>query len=331
MIDWNAMEIFVTAAHLENFSAAAQQLHLSQPAVTQRIQNLERHYGVPLFERRGRRVVLSEAGAYLLPMAEDLLRRCKRMDERMQSLSGQVVGHLQIGCSTTSGKYILPRLIARFREQHPGVRASIRVGSRARVIELLLSRDVQLAFSSARIEHPDLSYLKFVQDDVVLIAPPDHWMARKEIIEPAELLEANIILREKRSGTYQAVAEALEAHDINPNELSVVMTLGNSEAIIMAVEEGVGVGFVPRLAAERFLPMGKIAIVPIHDAYIAYTIWMVSNTMAPATAAQIHFTEMIRSVMGERTATEMLEITLPRPVAPEGENMTREMKGAAVY
>ena len=295
MLDWHDLEVFVVAADLENFSAAAQELHLSQPAITQRVRSLEKQLGVKLFDRQGRRVHLSEGGAYLLPLAKDLLRRSKRTEEMMQSLRGEVVGNLIIGCSTTTGKYLLPPLMARFCDHYPGVQATVRVGSRGRVLELLATREVHLAFTSALTPRREIRYQRFVHDEVVLIAPSAHPWVQRDAIQAEELLQERLILREQGSGTYQAMETALARHDISVDELHTVITVGNSEAIILAVEEGIGVGFVPKLAAQRCMRLGNIQIIPIADTYMSYAIWMAENTMQPATAAQLHFMKLLKS------------------------------------
>lgn len=295
MLDWHDLRVFVVAAEVENFSLAAQELHLSQPAVTQRIRSLEKHLGVKLFERQGRRVRLSEPGAYLLPLAKDLLRRSNRLEEMMHSLRGEVVGHLVVGCSTTTGKYLLPPLMARFIEWHPGVQATVRVGSRNRVLELLSSQKVNLAFASALIPRRGIRYHRFIDDEVVLIAPSDHPWIERDAIQPDELLGERFILREPGSGTHQAIERALARDDISVDELHAVMTLGNSEAIALAVEQGIGVGFVPKLAASRCIRLGNIAIVPIANMHMSYTIWMAENTMQPATAAHLHFIKLMKA------------------------------------
>ncbi len=294
MLNWQDIQVFVSAAELENFSAAAQELHMSQPAITQRIRSLENQLGVKLFTRQGRRVHLSEAGAYFLPMAKDLMRRCTRTEEMMNSLRGEVVGHLEVGCSTTTGKYLLPPLMARFIDNYPGVQATIRVGSRNRVLELLTMREVNLAFTSVRTSHRDIRYYRFEQDEVVLIVPSTHRWTQYESVSPDMLLQERLILREPGSGTYQAMKNVLARHDISIDELQAVMTVGNSEAIILAVEEGIGVGFVPKLAAQRCLRLGNIHILTLTDTPMAYTIWMAENITQPATAAQIHFLKLLK-------------------------------------
>ena len=295
MLDWHDLQVFIVAAELENFSAAAHELHLSQPAVTQRIQSLEKQLAVSLFDRQGRHVKLSEAGAYLLPKAKDLIRRCKRTEEMMHSLRNEVIGHLEIGCSTTTGKYLLPPLMAHFCEKYPGVKATIRVGSRRRVLDLLAANKVNLAFTSVMSPQRDIRYHRFIQDQVVLIAPQKHPWSQKEAIRPEDLLQERLILREEGSGTYLAMKNALARHDISVDELQTVMTVGNSEAIILAVEEGIGVGFVPELAAKRCIRLGNIQIIPIVDMPMNHTIWMAENVMQPATAAQLHFMKLLQA------------------------------------
>ena len=130
MLNLHELNVFVEAAQAENFSIAAGRLFLSQPAVSLHIRNLEKRLGVTLFERHGRNIKLSEAGKLLLPMAQDLLRRDKQIEETMLGLQGKVIGRLIIACSTTVGKYILPRLVAGFRARYPDVAVEINVMSR---------------------------------------------------------------------------------------------------------------------------------------------------------------------------------------------------------
>ncbi len=131
-------------------------------------------------------------------------------------------------------------------------------------------------------------------DEVVLIAPIDHPWVQRDVIEAHELLHERLILREESSGTYQVMMQALIPLDISAGELHQVMQLGNSEAIIMVVEAGIGVGFVPRVSATRFMQMGKITAIAIKDVTMAHTIWMAESNIHPAIAPQIEFVKMLR-------------------------------------
>lgn len=293
MVNVHELYTFLVAAETENFSEAARQLHLSQPAVSQQIQALERHLGVQLFQRSGRNVRLTEAGQVLLPLAREMVALSKRIEETMSSLDGKVFGHLRIGCSTTAGKYILPHLIARFRKLHPDVHVTVEVSSRAEAIQKLCEGRVHLCVTSARVPHRDLVYREFFTDHVILIVPATHPWAVRGRIRPEELLSAHFIMREAASGTRQVMLEGLQQHGITVDQLNVIMELGNAEAIEMAVETGIGVAFVSRLAARKGLELGHIQEVEVEGLDLRRPIYMAHHKRRPATLAQRRFWEFV--------------------------------------
>lgn len=289
MFNINELVVFLTAAEYGNFSEAGRQLHISQPAVSQTIDNLQKHFGTKLFMRHGRTVRLTDAGHVLLPMAKELIASAKRIDETMVSLQGEVIGEMNVGCSTASGKYLLPGLIARFRNLFPQVRINVIVSSRESVINKLLSGDCALAVSSKRLEHRDIEYHEFFTDDVILIAPANHPWADYRMIYPDDLLDEPLILREEVAGTREVLMESLRRQDILPEMLNVAMVLGNAEAIEMAVEEGIGVAFISRLAATRGLELGRIVEVDVEGMLLQRRIYLARNRRFPSTRAQSEF------------------------------------------
>ncbi len=289
MLDLNALSTFIAVAEHGNFSEAGRHLHLSQPAISQTIDGLEKHFGVRLFLRQGRIARLTEADQVLEPAARELLASAVRLEETMASLQGEVIGEMFIGCSTTSGKYLLPGLIARFRKQFPRVRINVLISSRDAVIARLLSGEIAFGMSSRKIEHRDLEYQEFFTDDVILIAPADHRWARFGRITPDDLLDEPIILREGSAGTYEVLMEGLHQHDISPDMLNVVMELGNAEAIEMAVEEGIGIAFVSRLAAARGLELGRIVEIRVDGMALSRKIYLAHCQKQPCTLAQSEF------------------------------------------
>lgn len=294
MIDLNAVNIFLTVAEYNSFSEAGRKLNLSQPAVSQSIHNLEHQFGVQLFIRRGRSVRLTEAGQLLHGLGQELLTNANRMEETMHSLQGTVVGEMTIGCSTTSGKYLLPGLIAKFRQRYPQLRINVTVTGRDSVIRKIISGDFPLGVSSKLIEHSDLEYQDFFTDDVILIVPKDHRWARFRHVYPDDLLEEPIILREDVAGTREVLMEGLRQHDILPDMLNVAMTLGNAEAIEMAVEEDLGISFISRLAAQRGLELGRIVEVAVEGMQLKRKIFLVRNRRFPPTRAQAEFWAFIK-------------------------------------
>jgi DNA-binding transcriptional LysR family regulator len=285
----------LTVAELNSFSEAARRLNLSQPAISQTVHNLERQFGVELFVRKGRSVHLTEAGQLLQGLGRELLTNANRLEEMMNSVQGHVIGEMTVGCSTTSGKYLLPGLIARFRQRYPQLRINVSVTSRDSVIKKLISGDLLLGVSSKIIESSELEYKEFFTDDVILIVPANHRWASFRRIYPDDLLEEPIILREEVAGTSEVLMEGLRQHDILPGMLKVAMTLGNAEAIEMAVEEGLGISFVSRLAAARGLELGRIVEVEVEGMPLQRKIYLARNRRFPPTRAQAEFWAFVKS------------------------------------
>jgi DNA-binding transcriptional LysR family regulator len=179
MLDIYELQIFLAAAETENFSQAARQLNLTQPAVSMQIQALEKKLDVALFHRVGRTLVLTEQGKALIPLARDMVNRAIRIEEEIESLKGEVTGHLKIGCSTTTGKYFLPHLAARFRRRHPRVQMTIFNYSRDRALNELCDGTVQLAVASVQPSCRDAEYRHFLTDHVILIVPARRGRARR--------------------------------------------------------------------------------------------------------------------------------------------------------
>jgi DNA-binding transcriptional LysR family regulator len=295
MLDLNMINVFLTVAEFGSFSEAGRRLSLSQPAISQAIRQLERQFGVQLFIRQGRSIRLTEAGQLLRGFGQELLTNANRVEEMMHSLQGTVVGDMTIGCSTTSGKYLLPGLIARFRKRYPQLRINVSINNRDTVSKRLLSGDIPLGVTSKIIEHSDIEYLDFYTDEVILIVPAGHPWGKFRRIYTDDLLDAPLILREENAGTREVLLEGLRQHDILPDLLNVVMTLGNAEAIEMAVEEGIGISFISRLAASRGLELGRIVEVAVEGMSLHRNLYMARNRRFPPTRAQAEFWAFVKS------------------------------------
>ncbi len=315
MLDAHQVNVFVVAAETLNFTEAARRLHMSQPSISQHIQSLEQHFGVELFLRAGRKLSLTDAGLVLLPLARAFVQQSIQIEEEMASLHGAIVGHLIVGCSTTPGKYLLPHLLTAFHHHHPQVRVTCQVTSQVQVDQLLEEGVVHFALASThltQIHRFETRY--FTSDPVVLIAPLDHPWAEQQVIAPEDLRQAQFILREPTSGTYQATAEALRSHGIDLSALRTVLTLGNSEAIALAVEQGLGVGFVSNIVVEQ-INRERVAVIRIAGVEICRDIFIARNTKYPPTRAQLAFWEFIANLP---TPFLYQNCATPRPPARTG-------------
>lgn len=304
MLDIYELQIFLAAAENGSFSEAGRRLQLSQPAVSMQIRSLETRLGVELFLRAGRHIRLTEIGEALIPMARELINLSVQVEESIASLQGEVTGLLKLACSTTAGKYILPQLIAGFIDRYPQVQVACNVGSRGTSIGHLMDGSAQIAITSLREPYRELDYRPFVIDPIVLIVPPEHPWAARDAISVDELNEGRFIVREPNSGTQQAVIDSLADADVNVHDLQIVMTLGNSEAIHMAVAEGIGVAFVSQRVAAEGVRHRRVVMVPVDGLEIMQQLYLVRHSHRAATSAQNAFWEHVYSPENQAILSE---------------------------
>jgi DNA-binding transcriptional LysR family regulator len=269
------LKAFIYAAESLSFSEAAKQLHVTQPTISHHIKTLEKTLNVELFLRSGHNLKLTEAGRLLLPFAHKLVHQANELQEMMTSLQQEIVGHLRIACSTTAGKYILPRLAARFSNRFPGIRVSILACTPQHVVPQLLEGEANIAVvSSYDLCGNDQECQVFFNDTITLIVPANHRWAQREFLVPADILAEKLIIRESTSGTRRVLMTELAKYDIKQDDLNIFLEMGNSEAIVATVEEGFGVSFVSTLAAEWAIKLGRVVAVPVTGLVLRRTIYM---------------------------------------------------------
>lgn len=279
MVDLLRIETFLHAAENLNFSEAARILHLSQPTVSHHIKTLENELGVTLFERQSSTIKLTDAGRLLVPWARRMMRDSIEMQEMMESLKEGMAGNLQIACSTTAGKYVLPHLAARFSIRHPNVRTKLLRCTPSSVVMNLLGGEANLGVVSYEIPGKDIELQEFFQDSITVIVTKDHPFVSREKILPEELLGVPIIMREETSGTRKIVLSELAKHDISLDDLNDFMEIGNAEAIVRTVAAGYGISFVSKLAAACAIECGNVIAVPVDGLNLVRTIYMVRKRL----------------------------------------------------
>lgn len=302
MINVPELKVFVTAAEELNFSRAAQRLHLSQSAVSQNIQSLERTYRVELFVRHGRSVQLSEAGQAILPMAREVLNSARLLEDALVNVNGDVAGELAIGCATTSGRYFMPNLLASFQRDYPYVRTRVSLMRRQDVLDGLLDQTMNLGVIGRCMEHRDLECQPLLEDRVILIVPANHPWASLEQVKPADILEQPFISRETNSGTFEVLFDNLRRHGIDPENFNVVMQLGDAEAVQMAVEKGIGITFISEMMAARSLALGRVKKVAVEGFNITQSVYLVRRLSRVFTHAETKLWEYVELHHEELTA-----------------------------
>ncbi len=313
MINVPELKVFVTAAEELNFSRAAQRLHLSQSAVSQNIQSIERTYGVELFVRHGRSVQLSEAGVVILPMARDVLNSARLLEDALVNVNGDVAGELAIGCATTSGRYFIPNLLASFQHDYPHVRTRVSLMRRQDVLDGLFAQLLNLGIVGRHIEHRELECQPLLDDRVILIVPAHHPWASLEMVKPADVLEQPFISRETNSGTFEVLFDNMRKHGIDPDNLNVVMQLGDAEAVQMAVEKGIGITFISEMMASRSLALGRVKQVKVEGFNISQSVYLVRHVARVFTHAETNLWEYVHKHRVELMAdllTNLADVSL---------------------
>jgi DNA-binding transcriptional LysR family regulator len=253
------LKVFRAVARHLSFTRAAEELLLTQPAVTQQIKALEEDLGVPLFNRSGGHIALTAAGATLLPFAEQLKAIADEAIEAVTQAGGDRTGKLALGASQTIGQYLLPRLVAGFLSEHPRVTVSAISGNTGQMLEALDAHRIQLALIEGPAQRKDLHVEPFMRDELVLAVNAQHEWAGTEITLDA-LKSAPLLMREFGSGSRRVVEQALAAAGLRKKDLRTVMELDSTEGLLSAVEAGLGVTFASRWAARNQLRLGTLGL-----------------------------------------------------------------------
>ena len=245
---------FQEVARLGSFSEVAKKLGLSQPAVSFQIQKLEQELGIRLIDRSQRAVTLTAAGKRLLAFAEVVDMEREHFKYDLAQLRDEVAGDLMISASTIPGEYLLPPLLAKFKQQHPAVRIQVDVSDSLTVIGRVGGSKAEIGFCGVAPEGRDLAYFRIAGDEIVLIVPPEHPFVKKREIDPADLAGEPFIFREPTSGTQRSLQDLLAKEGLDIRKWTPHLVLGSTQAVMLAVAAGAGVAFVSDLAVKSLAP-----------------------------------------------------------------------------
>ncbi len=252
------LRAFRAVASLGQVQLAASQLHLSQPATSMAVSELEKQLNCRLFDRTANRLKLNCQGIKLLPLACELLDRSEEVSELFlredQSLSGQ----LHIGASATIGNYLLPQILATYEKQHPGVTARLDIHNSSRVIEKLVAFEVDIACIEGRCHHNDIEVIPWLDDELVICASPSHPIAKERVIPLNRLANEYWLLREPGSATRMLFDDSIAQHLQN---LTIRMELNQTEAIKHLVISGTGISCLSRFSIAKELKKGELVCV----------------------------------------------------------------------
>lgn len=288
------LETFSKAAELSNFTAAGKSLGLSQAAVSQRVQFLEKVLGVALFRRYGGSVLLTDAGQRFYHFAERILDLHR---EAWQEIAGQrpvISGDLVLGASTIPGEHLLPAVLTVFHQRFPGIKVRADISDSMTVIKQVKRGEVHLGLVGRKTDDPDLEFRSFANDRMVLVTPPNHVWAKRQKVSVKQLCQQPLVLREAGSGLRHCFEKALGRAGKSLRDLQIALELGSNEAIKEAVLRGNGVAVLSIYAVQKEIHAGQLVALKLTDLHCdreMFIVWDRRRVLSAPARIFHHFLE----------------------------------------
>ena len=257
------LQVFHTVARLLSFTKAAETLHMTQPAVTFQVRQLEEFFNTRLFDRTHNRISLTAAGERVFEYAERIIGLYNEMNIRVRDITGDVSGVLIIGASTTIAEYVLPALLGEFQNRHPDVRIRLSVSNSLGIVHMVESNTVDIGVVESPVANKSLAVEVCWQDQLVFICRPDHPMVGVKSVPVRGLLELPFLAREEGSGTREVISDYLAQNELQWHDLNLSMEFGSPESVKSSVEGGLGVSIVSKATVAKELKLGTLVALPL--------------------------------------------------------------------
>lgn len=294
-LNLHQLRVFAAVVEQGGFSRAAAALRVSQPAVSKSVHELERQVGMPLLDRSGRALRRTPAGDALYARARELFGVEQMAEEELHALRGLERGTLRVGASTTIATYFLAPYLGDFVRAHPGVTLRVASANTRAIARALVERRVDVALVEGPVRDARITVRRWREDELVVIAPPDHALAQRRRVHAAELVAYAFLVREPGSGTRVVASRALASLGVR---VPVAMQLGSTEAIKQAVAAGLGLAIVSRAAARDQLALERVVEIPVHDLAMGRPLNEIALTGRPVSAAAAAFRSFLRVAHG---------------------------------
>jgi len=264
-MNFDQLRTFVTVVEKKNFSETAKLLFLSQPTITSQIKTLESQLNTALFVRTTKQVELTSSAKVLYKYAKEIINLVDSAEKDISALLGEVHGPLNIASSLTIGENVLPQLLRSFKENYPLIELSIDITNTEQIIRKVKDNVLDIGLIEAPIEDSSLVLEPFMEDELILIASPDFFESDKIDISMRELVDLPLVLREKGSGTRTVMVQSLKKYGFNPSNLNIVLEIGSTEAIKLAVESGLGISIISKNAIKKELKLNSLKAFPVRE------------------------------------------------------------------
>ena len=294
-MDLRRLEVFAKVAELRSFSRAAEALGLTQPTVSEHVRALEDELGVPLLDRLGRETTPTRAGALLLGYARRMLALSREARQALDQFQGRLSGELVVGGSTIPGEYLLPALIGRFKTLFPDISVCLLIGSSRQVTEWIEDGRAEVGVVGARPGPKSLVARELQADELVLVVPPAHAWAGKTEVMLAELKAEPLLVRERGSGSREALERALAEVNAALSGFRIAGEIGSTQAIKQAVRAGVGLALVSNRAVEDECRANLLHCLKVKDLRVSRAFYLVTHRDRSRSPLAQAFVELVES------------------------------------
>ncbi len=252
------LQVFHTVARLLSFTKAAESLHMTQPAVTFQVRQLEEHFNTRLFDRTHNRISLTEAGSRVYEYSDKIFELYAEMESAVREMTGDVSGVLMLGASTTIAEYMLPALLGDFKKKYPDVNVQLKVSNSDGIVHMVENNIIDLGVVESPVMNKNLVVEVCRVDKLVAVVAPQHPLAGRTSVNIHELLDYPYICREEGSGTREVIADYMTGQGINSGQVNLTMELGSPESIKGAVEAGMGLSIISSATVQKELKLGTL-------------------------------------------------------------------------
>jgi DNA-binding transcriptional LysR family regulator len=301
-LNLNQLRIFYFAAKYGSFSAAAEALFITQPAVTKQIQQLQAAHGVKLLNRFGKKMVLTDAGEALYSFADRIFQIESQAEENLRDFQQRKSGRLRIHASESFGAYYLPFIINLFRKKYPKIDIALNIFTSQQIVENTIRLENDLGFISSPLEHKKLVVSEILEDRLILIVPPSHPFARKKVLDPWKLEGQSIIMHEKGSASRNIVDEFIRKNNLF---VSITLELSNNEAIKRAVEQGLGLSLISENVVREEIERKKLKPIPLADPTLKRKFYLIYHKDKYLSQPFQMFVQMVNQWASEYTKTQL--------------------------
>ncbi|MBF0139054.1 MAG: LysR family transcriptional regulator [Magnetococcales bacterium] len=254
------LRVFHAVAKHLSFTRAAEELYLTQPAVTFQIRQLEEHFNTRLFDRHHNRISLTDAGEAVFSYAERILDLYREAEKAISEMTGETRGIIKLGASTTIGEYLLPPILSGYHENFPKVQIRLSIDNTRLVVRKLEDATIDMGMVEGPVSNKNISTAPCLEDELVVVIPPGHPFASLDEIPLAKLKEYPFVSREEGSGTRMVISEHLSKAGLSYDHLDMILELGTTESVKAAVEGGVGFSILSSVALRKELQLQSLVV-----------------------------------------------------------------------